>query len=73
MVAAKGLPHVQNPCQLWVIAFGIINVDTRGGPVLSWGALCFDPGGGGCPVLIIVVPTSVHKRVNLDPIYAKLT
>jgi len=33
-------------------------------PVVSWGALSFDTGGGGWPVLIIVVPTSVHKRVK---------
>ena len=29
-----------------------------------WGGPLFDTGGGGCPVLIIVVPTSVHKRVK---------
>ena len=37
----------------------------RVGLVLSWGGPLFDTGGGGCPVLIIVVATSVNKRVNL--------
>ena len=37
----------------------------RVGLVLSWGAPCVDTGGGGWLVLIIVVATSAHQRVNL--------
>ena len=37
----------------------------RVGLVLSWGGPLFDTGGGGCPVLIIVVPPCPLKRVNL--------
>ena len=37
----------------------------RGGLVLSWGGPCVDTGGGGWLVLIIVVATSAHQRVNL--------
>ena len=62
---------MQNPCQHWVIAFGIINVDTRVGPVLSWGGPCVDPGGGGLLVLIIVVATQACKRVILEKVKTK--
>ena len=38
---------MQNPCQLWGIAFGIINVDTRVDPVLRYRVACvLTPGEG---------------------------
>ena len=37
----------------------------RVGLVVSWGALCFDTGGRGLLVLIIVVPSCAPKRVKL--------
>ena len=38
---------MQNSCQLWCIAFGIITVDTRVGLVLGLGwASCWDRGRG---------------------------
>ena len=38
---------MQNSCQHWCIAFGIINVDTRGGLVLNWRVgLVLGPGEG---------------------------
>jgi hypothetical protein len=38
---------MQNPCQLWCIAFGIITVDTRVGLVLRYRVgLVLGPGEG---------------------------
>ena len=32
---------------------------------ITWGGSHFDTGGGDLPVLIIVVATPVHQKVNL--------